>query len=87
MAIQLSTETKQIHRERRTRCITIDVPETGPRIMVQRQEVVRDDNGAIVGRGEFSNFSFGMERLNTQARLDLMQAIADTIDEIEGEIA
>lgn len=87
MAIQLSSETKEVNRERRTRCITIDCQETGPRISVQRQEVLRDANGVIIGRGDFTTFSFGVERMTTAARIALMQDIADTVDAIEQEIA
>jgi hypothetical protein len=86
MSLILKTEPLTVTRERRTRCITIDTPEGGFSVSLQRQEIIRDPSGAVLGRGELQTVSFGPDRMRTPERLKLMQAIADTCDQIDAEI-
>jgi hypothetical protein len=87
MALTVKTEPMTVTRERRTRNITIDTPEGGFSVSLQRQEVIRDPSGKVIGRGDFQTLSFGAERMNTPERRKLVQAIADMCDEIDQEIA
>jgi hypothetical protein len=86
MSTILPPEQVTVTRERRTRCITIDTPEGGFRVSLQRQQLVRDATGAVLGRGELETISFGAERLNTPKLLALVQAIADACDEIDAAV-
>lgn len=86
MSLLLKTASVEITTERRTRNITIDTPEGGFSVSLQRQEIMRDPSGKVIGRGDFQTLSFGPERMKSPQRQKLMQDIAAMCDEIDLEM-